>query len=85
MHIGALGARMMPRLLAQYRAEGFTFTTLAKAEADPVYAADVNPSLAPAPPRWQQMQARGLTPTPTEDFSKMLDSLCRLPSKPAAQ
>jgi peptidoglycan/xylan/chitin deacetylase (PgdA/CDA1 family) len=85
MHIGAMDARMLPRLLAQYRAEGFQFTTLAKAEADPVYAADVNPNLPPAAPRWQQMQAKGLTPTPTENLSKMLESLCRSPSNPAAQ
>ena len=85
MHLGAFDARMMPRLLAQYRAEGFAFTTLAKAEADPVFAADVNPHLPPAPPRWQQMQAKGLTPTPVENVSKMLDSLCRPPSHPAVQ
>jgi hypothetical protein len=85
MHIGAMDARMLPRLLAQYRAEGFQFTTLANAEADPVYAADVNPNLPPAAPRWQQMQAKGLTPTPTENLSKMLESLCRSPSNPAAQ
>ena len=85
MHLGALDARMLPRLLAQYRAEGFEFTTLAKAEADPVFAADMNPNLPPAPPRWQQMQAKGLTPTPVENISKMLDSLCRAPSNPVAQ
>jgi len=85
MHIGALDARMLPRLLAQYRAEGFRFTTLARAEADPVYAADVNPSLPPATPVWDRMEAKGLKPTPTEDFSKMLDSLCRPLSNPAAQ
>jgi peptidoglycan/xylan/chitin deacetylase (PgdA/CDA1 family) len=85
MHLGALDARLLPRLLAQYRAEGFEFTTLAKAEADPVFAADMNPNLPPAPPKWQQMQAKGLTPTPTENVSKMLDSLCRPPSKPPVQ
>jgi peptidoglycan/xylan/chitin deacetylase (PgdA/CDA1 family) len=85
MHLGALDARMLPRLLAQYRAEGFEFTTLAKAEADPVFAPDMNPNLPPAPPRWQQMQAKGLTPTPVENVSKLLDSLCRPPSNPAAQ
>ena len=85
MHLGALDARMLPRLLAQYRAEGFEFTTLAKAEADPVYAADMDPNLAPATPRWKQMQAKGLTPTPTENLSKMLESLCRPPSNPPAQ
>jgi peptidoglycan/xylan/chitin deacetylase (PgdA/CDA1 family) len=85
MHLGALDARMLPRLLAQYRAEGFEFTTLAKAEADPVFAADRDPNLPPALPRWQQLQARGLTATPVENVSKMLDSLCRPPSNAPAQ
>lgn len=85
MHLGALDARMLPRLLAQYRSEGFEFGTLAKAESDPVFAADVNPSLPPAPPKWQQMQAKGLMPTPVENVSKMLDSLCRPPSNPVPQ
>jgi peptidoglycan/xylan/chitin deacetylase (PgdA/CDA1 family) len=85
MHLGALDARMLPRLLAQYRDEGFEFTSLAKAEADPVFVADTNPLLPPAQPKWQQMQAKGLTPTPTENVSKMLDSLCRPPSKPPVQ
>jgi len=85
MHIGAFDARMLPRLLAQYRAEGFRFTKLARAETDPVYAADVNPSRPPATPVWDRMEAKGLKPTPTEDFSKRLDSLCRPPSNPPAQ
>ena len=85
MHLGALDARMLPRLLAQYRDEGFEFTSLARAEADPVFVADTNPLLPPAPPKWQQMQAKGLTPTPTENVSKLLDSLCRPPSKPPVQ
>ena len=49
MHIGAFDARMLPRLLALYREEGFRFTTLPEAERDPAYAADVDPSLPPEP------------------------------------
>ncbi|MFD1949962.1 GDSL-type esterase/lipase family protein [Sphingomonas arantia] len=38
MHVGAMDARMLPRLLALYRSMGFRFTTLAAAQADPYYA-----------------------------------------------
>lgn len=43
MHVGALDAAILPRILAQYRAMGFRFTTLEKAEADPFYAAALDP------------------------------------------
>ncbi|MGF7151255.1 peptidoglycan/xylan/chitin deacetylase (PgdA/CDA1 family) [Sphingomonas zeicaulis] len=39
LHIGAFGARMLPRLLEQYRALGFRFVTLDEAQHDPFYAA----------------------------------------------
>jgi len=84
MHIGALDARLLPRLLRQYRDEGFDFTTLGKAEADPVFAADVDPVLPPAPARWEQMRARGILAQPVENLSAMLDSLCRSPSTVSA-
>ena len=47
MHIGGLDARMAPRLLAQYKAEGFNFVSLPQAEQDPFYHTDLDPS-APA-------------------------------------
>ncbi|OJU17977.1 MULTISPECIES: polysaccharide deacetylase family protein [unclassified Sphingomonas] len=47
IHVGAFTTRMLPRLLAQYRQEGFRFVTLPKAESDPAYAADRNPALPP--------------------------------------
>ncbi len=49
MHIGAFDAHMLPHLLAQYRAEGLHFVSLAKAESDPFYASDTDPSLPGAP------------------------------------
>ena len=50
MHVGAFDARMLPRLLDLYRAMGFDFTTLPRAEADPFYAAAIDLSLAgPSP------------------------------------
>lgn len=49
MHLGAFDARMLPRLLAQYRADGATFVTLEQAQSDPFYAGDVKASLAADP------------------------------------
>lgn len=43
MHVGAFDAQLLPRILAQYRAMGFRFTTLDQAEADPFYAAALHP------------------------------------------
>ncbi|MBJ7483227.1 polysaccharide deacetylase family protein [Brevundimonas sp.] len=40
MHIGAFDARMLPKLLDQYRRDGATFVTLEQAQADPFYAGD---------------------------------------------
>jgi peptidoglycan/xylan/chitin deacetylase (PgdA/CDA1 family) len=45
MHAGAFDARMASRLLTLYRRHGFRFVTLDKAERDPAYRADVDPSL----------------------------------------
>ena len=44
MHAGAFTARMLPRLLAMYRAMGFRFAPLAEVERAPFYAAAVDPS-----------------------------------------
>jgi len=45
MHVGAMTAHMLPRLVALYRELGFDFTTLAAAEADPYYRAATDLSL----------------------------------------
>jgi peptidoglycan/xylan/chitin deacetylase (PgdA/CDA1 family) len=44
MHIGAFDAKMLPELLAMYRAKGFTFVSLPEAESDAAYKDD--PDLA---------------------------------------
>ncbi len=50
MHVGAFGARMLPRVLAQYRRLGFRFVSLPDAESDPFYAAATDPRLpGPSP------------------------------------
>jgi len=45
MHVGAMSAHMLPRLVALYTDLGFRFTTLAQAEADPFYRAATDLSL----------------------------------------
>jgi len=49
MHVGALDAEMLPRVLDIYRSHGFEFIPLEKAEQDPFYAQDSDLRLAPAP------------------------------------
>jgi peptidoglycan/xylan/chitin deacetylase (PgdA/CDA1 family) len=61
MHVGALDARVMPRLLAQYRAMGFRFVTLAEAERDPFYASATDLGLpGPSPSLEAAAAARGV-------------------------
>lgn len=84
LHVGAFDARMMPRLLAMYREEGFRFGTLAAAVADPAYAADADPTL-PAPEDAVARLARaGIPIPPMRDWSAELEGLCRA-SSPARQ
>jgi hypothetical protein len=65
MHLGALDARVMPQLLAIYKAKGFTFVTLKEAESDPFYKDAVDPSLPPGPGNLEgAMYAKGLHPPP---------------------
>jgi peptidoglycan/xylan/chitin deacetylase (PgdA/CDA1 family) len=78
MHIGAFDARMMPRLLALFRAQGFRFVPLAEAERDPAYAQDVDPS-QPAGPTGlvARAKARGIAVPPLYTRVAALDSICR--------
>lgn len=51
LHIGAFDARMLPRLLALYRKEGFRFVTLETAAKDRDNIGLVDPKLPPLPAR----------------------------------
>jgi peptidoglycan/xylan/chitin deacetylase (PgdA/CDA1 family) len=77
LHVGAMTAHMMPRLLKFYRDEGFRFISLPEAEADPAYAADIDPRL---PPRNQFFAARamdqGIKLPPAPDYSVRLAAMC---------
>ena len=78
MHVGALDAKMLPRLLKLYRDRGFTFVGLEEAEKDPFYRNDIDLSLAPVPDTLEEaMRARKLplpaAPHPAVD----LNTICR--------
>ncbi len=66
MHLGAFDARMMPRLLAQYRAMGFTFTTLQRAEGGPLLRGSDRLALpGPSPTLEAAAAAKGFPIPPT--------------------
>jgi peptidoglycan-N-acetylglucosamine deacetylase len=78
MHVGALDAKMLPRLLKLYRDRGFTFVRLEDAEKDPFYRNDVDPSLPAVPDTLEEaMRAKKLplpaAPRPAVD----LNAICR--------
>lgn len=76
MHIGAFDARMLPRLLAQYKDMGLSFVTLDAAEKDPFYESDLNPA-APAGPTnlqaaaWMKGIKLSATPPSTPDLANV--------------
>jgi len=77
MHVGAFDARMLPRLLAQYRSEGFRFVSLPRAESDPAYAADVNPALPPAPSLEDRAHKTGKPLPSPHSYDEELAAICR--------
>jgi peptidoglycan/xylan/chitin deacetylase (PgdA/CDA1 family) len=76
-HGGAFTARIMPRLLALYRAEGFRFVSLADAQRDLAYATSIN-LMRSGPPATLEgaAQARNV-PLPTRpSYASTLESIC---------
>ncbi len=81
MHLGAFDARMAPRLLAQYRAAGVTFTPLDKVERHPFYKADFDSTPTPTPLTLENaMVARGLLVPEKPWSAASLDTVCASPS-----
>ena len=78
MHAGAFDARMLPELLALFRARGFSFITLEQASQDPVYRED---PMVPTPggTTFNEMVAdrRNLNVPDIAEPEAMLDRLCR--------
>lgn len=78
LHIGAFDAKMLPELLAMYRAKGFTFVSLPEAERDPAYADDPDMPLKYGGAQLEQMMAaKKLKFPPNTKPYKELEALCR--------
>lgn len=78
MHIGALDAELLPQVLDIYRASGFRFVSLAEAERDPAYAADLDPSRPARPGSLEGRLAERHLSVPSEPNDMVgLDSVCR--------
>ena len=77
-HVGPISARLMPRVLEIYRAEGFQFTTLEAAQRDSIYRRDMDPR-QPAQPINLDARARerGLPIPPRTTRVPMLAAACR--------
>ncbi len=77
MHVGHIDGRMLPRLLALYRARGFTFVTLEAAQSDAFYKADTDlGSPAATDNLATAMAQKGLTVPPEKTDLAWLASLC---------
>jgi peptidoglycan/xylan/chitin deacetylase (PgdA/CDA1 family) len=75
LHIGVFSARMMPRLLAQYREMGFTFAPLDAVQKDPFYAAAVDPR-KPGPSPTVDALAWGMDPAAPSKLAAPGDEVC---------
>jgi peptidoglycan/xylan/chitin deacetylase (PgdA/CDA1 family) len=78
LHVGAFDAKMLPQLIAQFRARGFQFITLEQAEQDPAYAFDPHIGY-PGGGTLEEFMAKvkGIDfPDNTKPYKK-LDHLCR--------
>jgi peptidoglycan-N-acetylglucosamine deacetylase len=76
MHVGAMSAHMMPRVIRLYRDAGFRFVSLPAAEDDPAYAAYTNLKLAPPPSPQEMASQKHVWLRPAPDYSARLNSIC---------
>jgi peptidoglycan-N-acetylglucosamine deacetylase len=83
MHIGALDAKLLPRLLELYRQHGVQFISLQEAEQDPFYRNDLDLTLDPSPDTLEAaMRLKGLPMPAHEPVAVNLMSVCRQPPVP---
>lgn len=83
LHDSAFEARMLPSLIALYRAAGFRLVSLPKAESDPAYADQVNPAAAAEPKGLEgKAIARVIALPARTDFAPTLAAIC--PGGPSA-
>jgi len=78
MHVGAFDARMLPRLLEDYRGVGVRFVSLKAAARHPFYRADFKALPSATPTTLEAEMARRGLPVPLKPWSAQdLDSVCR--------
>lgn len=78
-HIGSFQAHILPKLIALYKAKGFSFVSLQEATADPYYSAYADPML-PAPARSMEhaLRAKGQQPPAAPDnHISELQAMCQ--------
>jgi peptidoglycan/xylan/chitin deacetylase (PgdA/CDA1 family) len=76
MHVSAMSARMMPRVIQLYRDAGFRFVSLPQAESDRAYRAYTDLSLPPPPSPWELAAKNGVQLTNATDYSAKLAAMC---------
>ena len=76
MHVSAMSAHMMPQVIRMYRDAGFRFVSIAQAESDPVYRADVDLSLPPRPSDAQLAKEKGVKVPQQADLQPKLNAMC---------
>lgn len=77
MHVGALDAKLLPRLLEVYRRNGATFISLEEAIQDPFYRNDLDLSLSPVPDTLEEaMHIKGLALPKRDPVAVNLQTLC---------
>ena len=82
MHVSAMSAHMMPQVLNIYRAAGYRFVSLPRAESDPAYREYGNLQLAPPQSPAQLAKQQGVRLPPPADYSAALAAIC--PEAPRA-
>ena len=81
MHVSAMSAHMMPQVIRTYREAGFRFVTIGQAESDPVYRADIDPSLPGPMPDWKLAQQKGVKLPQATDLTAKLNAICTAPKR----
>jgi peptidoglycan-N-acetylglucosamine deacetylase len=76
MHVSAMSAHMMPRLIQLYRSAGFRFVSVPQAESDPAYREYTDLSLPPPPSPWDIAAKKGVKLPVATDYSVKLAAIC---------
>jgi peptidoglycan/xylan/chitin deacetylase (PgdA/CDA1 family) len=76
MHVSAMSAHMMPRVIRLYRESGFHFVSLGEAEHDPVYAGYTDLRLPAPRSSAEAAKENGVKLPPPPDYSTSLDTIC---------